>query len=143
MGKTSKEDLIQGLNTDLANEYSAIIMYRTYASAVRGPFRQELRSFFGGDIADELTHAGMLADKIIAMGGTPVLEPAPVKMATEAKAMLENALVEEVATVKRYVERRRQAEELEEYGLAVELDNLIADESRHRDELQLMISRWN
>ncbi len=38
----------------------------------------------------------------------------------------------------RYVRRRKQAEEAGEYGLAVQFDDLIADESNHRDELQQM-----
>ena len=30
-----------------------------------------------------------------------------------------------------------------EYGLAVDLDDLIADETRHRDEIQLILNRWD
>jgi hypothetical protein len=37
----------------------------------------------------------------------------------------------QVATIARYVERRRQAEEAGEPGLAVDLDDVIADESKH------------
>ena len=48
MGKQNgnRQALIDGLNTDLSHEYAAVITYRTYASAVTGPFRQELREFF-------------------------------------------------------------------------------------------------
>jgi hypothetical protein len=35
--------------------------------------------------------------------------------------------------------RRRTAVE---YGLAVDLDTVIADVTQHRDELRLMPSRW-
>lgn len=134
--------LIDGLNEDLANEYAAVIQYRSYASAVTGPFRQELRSFFAREIADELGHAGLLADKIIALGGELTTSAAPVKMAREPKAMLANALESEVATIERYVKRRDQAEKAGEVGLAVDLDDIIADETKHRDELRLMLERW-
>ena len=140
--KEKKKELLAGLNEDLAFEYAAVITYRTYASQVRGPHRQELRNFFASEIPDELLHAEMLADKIVALGGTPVTTAKPVQAADDAKSMLEAALADEKATIKRYVKRRKQAEDLEEYGLAIELDNLIADETKHRDELRLILDRW-
>jgi bacterioferritin len=135
-GKVSAEQFIEGLNVDLANEYSAVIMYRTYASQVQGQWRMELRQFFETEIPDELAHAQMLADKIVALGGTPATNPAPVKPARDAKEMLRNALDAEIETLDRYIKRRRQAESLGHYGLAVEFDDLIRDESTHRDEIQ-------
>jgi bacterioferritin len=142
MANTSKDDLIRELNVDLAREYSAIIQYRTYASAVTGPYRQELRQFFTNEITDELGHAQILADKVVAMGGKPVVQAAEVKYTEDPREMLQNSLADEELTVRRYVERRAQAEACGEHGLAVDLDDLIADESTHRDELRLMLTRW-
>jgi bacterioferritin len=142
MANTSRDDLIKELNVDLSREYSAIIQYRTYASAVTGPYRQELRQFFSGEITDELGHAQLLADKVVAMGGKPVVQAADVKYTDDPREMLQNALADEELTVRRYVERREQAESCGEFGLAVDLDDLIADESKHRDELRLMLTRW-
>ena len=110
MGKTSVKELIEGLNIDLAHEYAAVIQYRTYASAVTGPYRQELREFFSAEINDELTHAALLADKVVTLGGKPETVPAPVKFSDDPKKMLEYALEDETLTVTRYVERREQAE---------------------------------
>lgn len=140
---TTKEELIEGLNTDLGFEYAAIITYRTYASQIQGQTRVELRGFFESEIPDELNHAQILADKIVALGGTPVTEAKPVKSATNPKEMLENALQDEKDTIERYVERRKQAEEVGEPGLAVDLDDLISDETRHRDEINMILKRWD
>jgi bacterioferritin len=134
--------LLEGLNDDLRGEFQAIIMYRLYASMVQGPYRQELRNFFAAEIPEELNHAQMLADKIAALGGTPAASPAPVTVVADAKAMLEVALEAEVGTIERYVIRRGQAEEAREFGLATELDTIIADETKHRDELRQMLARW-
>lgn len=142
-GKISTEEFLKGLNVDLANEYSAVILYRTYASQVQGQWRMELRQFFEAEIPDELGHAQILADKIVALGGTPTTVPAAVKPARDAKEMLRNALEAEIETIERYVQRRRQAETLGHYGLAVEFDDLIRDESTHRDEIQLILKRWD
>jgi bacterioferritin len=136
------DELIAGLNEDLRGEFQAIIMYRLYASMVQGPWRQELRTFFASEIPDELGHAELLADKIAALGGTPAWEPAPVKVVTDPKAMLQAALDAEIETIARYVRRRDQAEAAGEYGLAADFDNVIADETRHRDELRQMLARW-
>lgn len=143
MSGKQTEKLIVGLNDDLAHEYAAVIQYRTYASAVQGPYRQELRQFFSLEITDELGHAQLLADKIVALGGIPTTEAAPVRYTEDPRQMLQNSLDDEIATLKRYVARRRAAEEVGEHGLAVDLDAVIADETKHRDELRLMLGRWS
>jgi bacterioferritin len=142
VSQNGKQQLIDGLNEDLAGEFQAVIMYRLYASMVQGPYRQELRSFFANEIPEELRHAQVLADKIAALGGTPAAIPAPVPVVAEAKGMLQAALKAEIETIERYVNRRKQAETHGEHGLAAEFDTIIADETNHRDELQQMLARW-
>jgi bacterioferritin len=137
----SRSKLIEGLNLDLQGEFQAVIMYRLYASLVQGPYRQELRTFFANEIPEELTHAQIIADKIAALGGTPATIPAPVKVVFEAEEMLKAALDAEVETIERYVKRRKQAEDAGEYGLAAQFDDIIADETNHRDELRQMLAR--
>jgi bacterioferritin len=142
MTKRALQELIDGLNADLSGEFQAIIRYRLYASMVQGPYRQELRAFFAAEIPEELRHAELLADKISALGGTPTSQPGAVSVTPDAKAMLRNALDAEVETLARYVRRRQQAEAAGEHGLAAEFDTIIADETRHRDELSQMLARW-
>jgi bacterioferritin len=137
-----KQKLIDGLNEDLRGEFQAVIMYRLYASMVQGPYRQELRTFFANEIPEELMHAQLLADKISALGGTPASTAAPVTVVGDAKGMLEAALKGELETLDRYIKRRQEAEAAGEYGLATELDTVIADETKHRDELRQMLARW-
>jgi bacterioferritin len=142
-GDITQEQFLEGLNIDLAHEYSAVILYRTYASQVQGQWRMELRQFFEQEIPDELGHAQILADKIVALGGNPTTFPAPVKPAKDAQEMLRNALADEIETIDRYVRRRKQAEQLGHFGLAVEFDDLIRDETTHRDEIQMILRRWS
>jgi bacterioferritin len=88
----ARQQLIDGLNEDLAAEYGAVIMYRTYASLASGPSRTELKAFFEGEIPDELGHAAFLADKIVALGGKPTTKATEVPYTTDNRAMLEHAL---------------------------------------------------
>jgi bacterioferritin len=140
--KDKTRQLLDGLNEDLRGEFQAIIMYRLYASLVQGPWRQELRAFFANEIPEELAHAQILADKIAALGGTPATEPAPVKVVKDAKGMLETALAAEEEAIERYVRRRDEATAAGEHGLAVRFDDIIADETNHRDEIRQMLARW-
>jgi bacterioferritin len=142
MPKTQSSALIDGLNEDLRGEFQAVIMYRLFASMVQGPYRQELRTFFANEIPEELMHAQILADKISAMGGTPAAEASTVKVVHEAKEMIQVALDAEIETIARYVKRRKQAEDAGEHGLAAQFDDLIMDETHHRDELKQMLARW-
>jgi len=142
MPKTQSNALIDGLNEDLRGEFQAVIMYRLFASMVQGPYRQELRTFFAEEIPEELMHAQILADKISAMGGTPSAEASKVKVVHEAKEMIQVALDAEIETIARYVQRRKQAEDAGEHGLAAQFDDLIMDETHHRDELKQMLARW-
>ncbi|HYW05664.1 MAG TPA: ferritin-like domain-containing protein [Longimicrobium sp.] len=135
-------ELIAGLNEDLANEYGAVIMYRTYAALVTGPYRTELKGFFESEIPDELGHAAFLADKIVALGGTPTTEAAPVPAARDNRQMLEHALQAETDTIERYTRRIDQADALGELAVKLQLENLIVDESGHRDNLRRMLVDW-
>ena len=77
-----KKTLIDNLNKDLAGELSAIIQYITYAAKATGPYRPQLSAFFLEDVADEQLHAQFLANKIVALGGEPTTQPAPVPPAS-------------------------------------------------------------
>jgi bacterioferritin len=136
------KELIDGMNEDLAAEYQAVIMYRTYASLVTGPYRREIRSFFESEIPDELGHAAFLADKIVALGGTPVTQSGPVPIPRSNREMLEVALKAEVDTIERYTKRIEQAEALGELSVKLQLENLVVDESSHRDDLRRMLMDW-
>ena len=139
---SNNKELIDGLNEDLAAEYQAVIMYRTYASLVSGPFRQELRAFFEGEIPDELAHAAFLADKIVALGGTPAVIPGAIPITKDNREMLENTLQAEIETIERYTRRVEQADKAGEVGLKVQLEDMILDETTHRDDIRRMLVGW-
>jgi bacterioferritin len=138
----AKQELIDGLNEDLSAEYQAVIMYRTYASLVSGPYRPELKGFFESEIPDELQHAAFLADKIVALGGMPVTRVAEVPAAKDNRQMLENALRAEEDTIARYTRRIQQAEAAGEISIKIQLEGLIVDESTHRDDIRRMLMDW-
>ena len=138
----SKSSLIDALNSDLANEYQAIIMYTTYSAQVKGPYRLELVSFFQGEIPDEQGHAQFLADKIIALGGVPTTTPTPVPSVETPKEMLERVLEAERAAIDGYAKRSEQAREAGEIGLAIQLEDMVVDETTHYEETKKLLDEW-
>lgn len=140
--KTTMKTLIEGLNADLQGEYNAIISYLTYSAKVTGPYRPQLVSFLQSEIPDEQMHAQYLADKIASLGGEPAVTPKPVQQSDDAREMLQFIYEAEAATVENYKKRREQAEELGETALQVQLEDMINDETTHRDEVKKMLDGW-
>ncbi len=143
MADQAKQALIDGLNEDLAHEWAAVIHYLVGAELMTGANRPELKEYFEGEIQDELGHAGFLTHKIISLGGTPVTEPAEVTLGSSNREQLEIALEAEEATIERYKQRVKQAEALGEAGLVVRLEDVIADETEHRDELRMVLEDFD
>ena len=137
-----KQKLIDGLNEDLAGEYNAIISYLLFSKLVSGHARLELAPFFEAEITDELTHAKFLAQKIIALGGTPTATPTPVTLPKDNRGMLQAALQSETDTIARYTTRIEQADAAGEIGLKVDLEELLSDETGHKEELERILLGW-
>ena len=137
-----KSTLIEKLNTDLAGELSAIIQYVTYAAKATGPYRPQLSQFFLTEVADEQLHAQFLANKIVALGGEPTTEARPVPPAAGNRAMLEAVLAAEKEATAAYTERAKEAEAYGDKGLAVQLEDMVRDESGHAEETERILRDW-
>lgn len=137
-----KQQLIDLLNEDLAAEYAAVIQYITYAARATGPYRPQLAQFFLAEVADEQMHAQFLANKIVALGGVPTTQASPVADGKNNRVMVEEVLKAEREAVQRYTERAKQAEELGDKGLAVQLEDMVRDESGHSEETERILRDW-
>lgn len=137
-----KQTLINKLNEDLAGELGAIIQYLTYAAKATGPYRPQIAQFFLAEIADEQLHAQFLANKIVALGGEPTTQPRPVPAAHSNQEMLQEILIAERKATADYTQRAREADEYGDKGLAVQLEDMVRDESGHSEETERMLRDW-
>lgn len=137
-----KKTLIDKLNQDLANEFSAVVQYVTYAAKATGPYRPQLVQFFLAEVADEQGHAQYLANKIVSLGGEPTTAPAPVPQVKTNRDMLTAILEAEREAIRGYSERARQAEEFGDKGLQVQLEDMVRDESNHAEETERILRDW-
>ena len=138
----TKEELIERLNQDLADELGAIIQYIVYAARATGPYRPQLSQFFLAEVADEQLHAQFLANKIVALGGTPTTTPRPVPLPDGDRAMLEEVVEAEKRATATYVQRAKDAEAYGDKGLVVQLEDFIRDESSHTEETERILRDW-
>lgn len=137
-----KQTLIDHLNEDLAAELSAIIQYITYAAKATGPYRPQLAQFFLAEVADEQAHAQYLANKIVALGGEPTTTPRSVPAAHTNREMLQAVLAAENQAVAGYTQRAIEADAYGDKGLAVQLEDMVRDESGHSEETERILRDW-
>lgn len=134
--------MIDNLNKDLAEELAAVIQYTTYSAKVTGPYRPQLQQFFLQEVPEEQLHAQFLANKIVALGGEPTTKPSNVKMAHTNHEMLEAVLEAETRAIAGYTARANEADELGDIGLKVQLEDMVRDETGHREETDRILRDW-
>lgn len=134
------KELIDALNEALSFEYTAIIQYNTYSSLLKGINRIGLKEFFSKEIIEELEHSKYLADKITSLGGIPTTETKPFKITDNIKEIIEELLKSEQETIERYKKYSEIAEKMGYIDIKIQLENIIAEESQHRDELKKILS---
>jgi bacterioferritin len=137
--KMSREDLINGLNEDLAAELGTVIRYNYQSGKSYGLLGTELREMFEEEIKDELGHAKFLTDVIVDLGGEPVTTPKSFDKPDNIKDMLELDLKIEEDDVKNYLEHAKEAEDLGFVELKMKLEEMAADEAGHARELRRLL----
>jgi bacterioferritin len=135
----SRQQLIGGLNEDLAAELGTIIRYNYQAAKAFGMVGVGLREMFRSELQDELQHAAFLADVIVDLGGEPTTTPKEFAKPEELKAMLELDLEMELHDVKNYRRRAEQADAIGEVELKLKLEEMAADEAGHARELRRLL----
>lgn len=135
----SKEELIKGLNEDLAAEWGTIIRYTYQAGRSFGILGAELREILTGEIQDELGHAAFLTDVIVDLGGEPTTLPHQFEKPGELRKMLELDLQMELGDVENYMKHAHMAEELGYVELKMKLEEMAVDEAGHARELRRLI----
>ncbi len=73
--KMDADELISLLNKALADEWLAYYQYWIGAKVVKGPMKDAVISELQLHATEELTHAELLATRIVQLGGTPVVSP--------------------------------------------------------------------
>jgi bacterioferritin len=128
------DELINRLNRALSLEYAATIQYLHQQCLVTGQERQQFAPFFAASSGESHLHAQNLGNKIVALGGSPTIEPAKVREGKNLAEMLRYDLELEREALDAYVKAWKSA-----HGnppLVFWLEEIISAEQLHVDELE-------
>ena len=86
---------IEALNEILAYEYAAFHQYTQHSLLVQGLERYDFKPYFEDQAEGSYKHALLIGSKVVAYGGLPVIEAAPIEQSTDLLQMLEQDLAME------------------------------------------------
>jgi bacterioferritin len=132
----TREELINGLNEDLNLELETLLRGVYHAAAGRGMLGHELRELLKKELPSELDHAMFIADKIVALGGEVRIRPAVPAELTAARDLLQENIAGERKIINNYAKRIDQAAEFGDKGLVIRLEDMLASETDHLEQLE-------
>lgn len=159
MGKRGREilgldvdKLIDVLNKALSDEWLAYYQYWVGAKIVQGPLRGQAEAELLEHSQDELRHAEMVSDRIIKLGGTPVLKPEDwYKLTNCGYDAPEDPYIEEIlkqnikgeqcaiSVYKDLVDMTEGKDQIT-YNMALQI---MQDEVEHEDDLEAILEDLN
>lgn len=101
-GNVTQEQLIAGLQDDLAREYKAIIQYVIFSQKLDSAKYMSIADELATHAHQELDHALAIANQLDYFGEYPTHEPAPIEVANGNEEMLWADLRAEDETLQHY-----------------------------------------
>jgi len=138
-------EVISMLNRAYADEWLAYYQYFIEAKVVKGIMKDAALAELTQHANDELRHANMVADRIIQLGGTPLLHPqewftqtncgydAPTEF--DVVSVLEDAIKGEQCAISVYskIAEMTHNKDIVTYDI---VSQILADEVEHEEDLQ-------
>lgn len=144
-GKLDVEELLRQLNIALSEEWLAYYQYWVGALVVEGAMRADVQGEFEEHANEEREHAQMIANRIIELEGTPVLDPKQWFELAKCKylsptdfdvvSMLNQNVTSERCAILRYQEIARFTDGLD-FTTCDIAKRILAQEEEHEQDLQ-------
>lgn len=141
------DEIITLLNRAYADEWLAYYQYFIESKVIKGLMKDAAIVELNQHAADELRHATMIADRILQLGGTPILHPQEWLTQTncgydapkdfDVVKILEDAIKGEQCAIRTYstiVETTRN-KDIVTYDL---ISSILGDEVEHEEDLQAL-----
>ena len=142
------DELIKLLNKALADEWLAYYQYWIGAKVIEGPMSGAVIGELEEHAGDELRHAGMLVERIVQLGGTPLLKPEDWYKETNCgyevpddffvKKILEQNIKGEQCAIETYQKLvdLTAGKDVVTYNIVVEI---LEDEVEHEEDLEVIL----
>jgi bacterioferritin len=141
-------ELIDLLNKALADEWLAYYQYWIGAKVIKGPMREAATAELIEHANDELRHADMVSNRIVQLGGTPVLSPQEWYDITNCgyeapedsfvKKILEQNIKGEQCAIQVYSNILEKVKDKDPVTYEIVLQ-ILTDEIEHEDDLQAVM----
>lgn len=140
-------EVIKLLNKAYADEWLAYYQYFIEAKVIKGIMKDAAITELTQHATDELRHANMVADRIIQLGGTPILNPKKWFKHTncgyeepkdfDVVSILEDSIKGEQCAISSYSELAEvvRNKDIVTYDM---VSQILADEVEHEEDLQAL-----
>jgi bacterioferritin len=142
------DELLKQLNKAYSDEWFAYYQYWLGAKVIKGPMKDAVATELTEHATEELLHANMVADRILQLGGTPVVEPREwydwSNCGYEApkdpfvKSLLEQNINGERCAIKVYKDLmdRTSGKDMITYNMVLKI---LEQEVEHEEDLQALL----
>ncbi len=140
-------ELIKELNKALADEWLAYYQYWIGAKVAKGPMRGAVVAELEEHANEELQHAEMLVERILQLGGTPVLSPEDWYKVTNCgykapsdpnvKTLIEQNIKGEQCAIDVYQKLSTMLKDKDTITYQMVLE-ILADEVEHEEDLEAL-----
>ena len=139
----NREEILRLLNESLATEWVCVLRYRRHYFTAKGIASEPIAAEFLVHANEELSHADRLAERIVQLGGEPMLDPDSLKGRSHAdydesldlKAMIRANLVAERIAVEVYRQLIALIGDKDSTTRRL-LEDILSDEQEHAEELK-------
>ena len=145
---TDVDKLIEMLNKAFADEWLAYYQYWVGAQVAKGPARGAVAAELEEHAAEELEHAETLTERIIQLGGTPLLKPEDWYKMTNCgyeapedpyvEVLLEQNIKGEQCAIGVYQQLMELTKDTDPITHAMVLE-ILTDEVEHEEDLQAIL----
>jgi len=142
------DNLLEMLNKALADEWLAYYQYWVGAKVAKGPMRGDVVTELMEHATEELGHAELLADRIIQLGGTPLLKPEDWYKMTNCgyevpedpyvEVLLEQNIKGEQCAIDVYQQLTELTKDADPVTYEIVL-SILTDEITHEEDLQALV----
>jgi len=143
------ERIVGLLNRALADEWLAYYQYWVGSKVAKGPLRPNVTAELAEHAGEELEHANMLAERIIQLGGTPLVSPVEIEKHKncdyEAPSdphtvrLLEQNIKGEQCAIEVYNKLLHEIKGAGDYITFNMVRKILEDEVKHEEDLQSLL----
>lgn len=128
-----RKKIVDALSQDVSLELGAIIQYLWHHYMAEGMESPAIIDMFEDTSRAEMKHLEKFAERIVALGGEPPTEIAPMMKGGDLKKMIRDDLAGERNAIKVYKTHIKLAADLGDTTTRLMLEEIVSDEEGHVD----------